>query len=521
VERLNPPVRETYEQEQQALFDPVLQAEATAERQRGERARTSGGRQPFDSNTITGEVAVEKFFPAGTSVQVGASSEFSDLSLNQDPFEESRLGLSITQALLRGYGPAVNLANIRQSRLDTQVSLYELRGFTEDLINQVEAAYWDFALATRQIQIVEKSLQVAEQQMKETDEMIQVGKLAESELVAAQVEIAVRRQELIEARSAMEVRRLHFLRLLNPPGDHPFRREVVLLSRPDLQQVTLDGIDSHVAVALKMRPDLNQARLSIQRDDLEIVKTKNGILPKMDFFITLGKSGYADSFGGSLRDVSNDNYDALAGVRFEIPFRNRAATARHRRSLLSRDQSQRALENLAQLVELDVRSAYIEVQRARQQISASSEPAGWKRKNCGWKPRNSEWGDPRIFWWPNPAGSSGEPAGRGAGDSQLFESLDGFVPPGRIFAGAPRRLVPRWAERDGPLSPTGCLKKFAPFLNFYGFTPAGFLFFGCQQIFDIAHMTDHDLKLRLIVLSRKRDKIIMSLFMFQKTDFPF
>ena len=234
-------------------------------------------------------------------------------------------------------------------------------------------AYWDYALATRQIKIVEESLQLAEQQKNEAEEMIQVGKLAESEIVAAQAEIAARRQELIEARSAMEVRRLNFLRLLNPPGANPFKREVVLLSRPDLQQITLDDIDSHVGVALEMRPDLNQARLGVQRDDIEIVKTKNGTLPKMDFFIDLGKTGYADSFGGSVSDVSGDSYDALAGIRFEYPFKNRAATARYRRSLLNRDQAQRALENLSQLVELDVRAAYIEVQRARQQISASSE----------------------------------------------------------------------------------------------------------------------------------------------------
>jgi len=366
VERISPLIQETLEQQEQAIFDPVLNAEITAER---ERARSNGG-DIYESDTITGEIAVEKFFPAGTTVQLGGGSE---TSFNDDSSAQLRLGLSVTQALLRGYGVEVNLANIRQSRLDTKASLYELRGFSEALLSQVESAYWDYALATRQIIIVEESLQLAEQQKKEAEEMIQVGKLAESEVVAAQAEIASRRQELIEARSTLEVRRLRFLMLLNPPGDNPFKREVVLLSRPDLQQVTLDAIDSHVAVALKMRSDLNQARLGVQRDEIEIVKTKNGTLPKMDFFINLGKTGYAGSFGGSVSDVSGDSYDALAGVRFEYPFKNRAATAIHRQSLLNRDQAQRALENLSQLVELDVRAAYIEVQRARQQISASSE----------------------------------------------------------------------------------------------------------------------------------------------------
>jgi outer membrane protein TolC len=70
--------------------------------------------------------------------------------------------------------------------------------------------------------------------------------------------------------------------------------------------------------------------------------------------------------------MGEDNYDALAGVRFHYPFFNRDAAAVHRRALLTRDQAQRALENLTQLVEVDVRTAYLEVDRTHQQIAASS-----------------------------------------------------------------------------------------------------------------------------------------------------
>ena len=92
----------------------------------------------------------------------------------------------------------------------------------------------------------------------------------------------------------------------------------------------------------------------------------------MDFFITLGKSGYANSFGESIRNINRDSYDAFAGVRFHYPLFNRDARAQHRRALVSRDQAQKALENLSQLVEVDVRTGYIEVNRTKQQIAASS-----------------------------------------------------------------------------------------------------------------------------------------------------
>jgi outer membrane protein TolC len=121
-----------------------------------------------------------------------------------------------------------------------------------------------------------------------------------------------------------------------------------------------------------MRPVLNQARLEILRGDLELVKTRNGLLPLMDLFITLGKSGYANSFGESVSNINKDSYDALAGIRFTYPFFNRDAKARHQRALLSQEEAQKALDNLLQLVQVDVRTAYIEVERTKQQIDASS-----------------------------------------------------------------------------------------------------------------------------------------------------
>jgi outer membrane protein TolC len=372
VERVNPIIQKTFEQQEQAVFDPVLDAEVSGDRERAERIRSGGNTESFVADNLTGNIAVEQLFPSGTTVSAEGDIERLDSSLNDDYFTSARLGLTVTQALLRGFGATVNTVNLRQARLDTYASQYELRGFSEALLSQVETAYWDYALAIRQIKIVEESLVLAEQQKNETEEMIAVGRMAESELVAAQAAMASRRQELIEARSTREISRLRLLRLVNPPGSNPFKRQVIISSRPDLQKIRLDDVDAHVAVAMRMRPDLNQARLGVQSDNLEIVKTKNGLLPKMDFFITLGKTGYADSFGGSMSDITGDNYDVLAGINFEYPLKNRGASARYRRSLLNRDQAEKALKNLSQLIELDVRSAYVEVERARQQISAST-----------------------------------------------------------------------------------------------------------------------------------------------------
>jgi outer membrane protein TolC len=382
VERLNPSIQQTFEDQERAVFDPETDAEVFAGRVEGERLARSGSEtEDFTTDTAEGIISLEQYFPTGTTVALEGSTRMNDSSLYQDSFYSTRLGMTVTQALLRGYGTDVNLAKLQQARLDTRMSEYELRGFSEFLVAEVERTYWDYALATRQIEIVEESLKVARQQLNETKELIAVGRLARAELAAIQAEVATQEQALIEARANKKTTRLLLLRLLNPPGPGLWQREVDLIHQPTLPEIKLEDVEPHVAVSMRLRPILNQARLDVLRDDLELVRTRNGLLPVMDLFITLGKSGYSNSFGDSIGNINKDSYDALAGVQFNYPIFNRDAKARHQRAQLNREQAQKALENLSQLVEVDVRSAYIEVNRAKQQIVASSATRMFNEEN--------------------------------------------------------------------------------------------------------------------------------------------
>ncbi|MBI9086647.1 MAG: TolC family protein [Desulfobacterales bacterium] len=373
VERMNPAIRQTDEETQRAVFDPATTVELSAGREKGERLAKPGSQtETFTTDDAEGLISLEQYFPTGTTVALEAGVQINDASLYEDSFYATRLGMTMTQALLKGYGTDVNRARLQQARIDTRMSAYELRGFTEALVADVEQTYWDYALALRQIEIVEKSLNVARQQRSETEALIAVGRLAKSEIAAVQAEVAAQDQALIEARAKKESIRLQLLRLLNPPGPGIWQREVALIHQPTLPEIKLEDVALHVAVSMRMRPVLNQARLEIERGDIELVKTRNGLLPLLDLFVTLGKSGYARSFGGSIGAMDEDGYDALAGVRLNVPVFNREAKALHRQALLTRKQAQNAMESLSQLVEVDVRTAHIEVNRTQQQISASS-----------------------------------------------------------------------------------------------------------------------------------------------------
>ena len=367
VQRLEPSILRTFEEQERAVFDPVASADIAGSRTKTE---TTAGVKVRGSST-GGGAGVSARLPTGTDIAVGATTErtWSDTTTEQ---HATRAGITVTQALLRGRGLGPNLADLRQARLDTRLSEYELRGFAQALVAEVEATYWDYVLARRQVEIFEESLKLAEQQMQETRQRIDVGGLAETELAAAQAETALRREALINAHSRVDSLRVRLIRLIRPGALKDAARIVLPESKPAVPDTPLSPVDEHLHLASRMRPDLNQSRLLVQRDDLELVRTRNGLLPQMDLFVSLGATGYARSFGRSARDMRGDGYDVAAGIAFEFPIVNRDARARHTRATLTRHQREESLRNVEDLVREDVDLSHIEVRRTREQVDATT-----------------------------------------------------------------------------------------------------------------------------------------------------
>jgi outer membrane protein TolC len=363
VQRLAPALAQLGELAADAPFDTTVDGKLSAGWNRSPQGTAA---TLADSDTQQLSLGATRLFATGTTVGVGLDATQSGSADSAS----TRLGASVTQALLQGRGSDATLAAVRQARLDTALSRSELQGFAESLVAQVEQACWDYQLAIRRIAIVERSLSLADAQLAEVRERIAVGRMAEIEQAAAEAEVALRREALINARSARDAGRLKLLNLINPPGPGALGRELAITDLPALPADDPAAIADHVALALQRRPELAQARLQLQRGDLALVQTRNGLLPRLDFFVTLGATGYASSFGSSLG--VGDGYDVAAGLSLRLPLGNSAARAAERRAVLSRRQSEVALENLAQLVEVDVRGAWIEAGRLREQVAATA-----------------------------------------------------------------------------------------------------------------------------------------------------
>lgn len=366
VQRLNPAMSQTTEEQERAQFDPQLSASFSYDKN-----VSPGAAKKSKSERITGDLSVDTFLPTGTSIGLSQGNGSNVLGGDQVTDNSTKLGLNVNQSLLKGAGTNVNLASLRQARLNTLSSEYELRGYAESFTASVETAYWNYYVSRLKVQIYVDSLDLAKKQLSETEERITIGKLSESELAAAKAEVALRQEELINAHSSEETYHLRLLRLLNPRNGNFWNLDLQLLDTPDPPADSFGSVESYVQTALEKRPDYKQAQLAVQRGDLELVKTKNGLLPKLDLFVNLGGTGYARTFTDTYGNLNGDYYNVQAGFTFSYPLANRAAKARQRYAELNREQYGLALTNMEQLIQEDVRTAYIEVNRSIQQIDAT------------------------------------------------------------------------------------------------------------------------------------------------------
>ena len=105
-----------------------------------------------------------------------------------------------------------------------------------------------------------------------------------------------------------------------------FDRSVNPISRPDIEISSIMNLPERLALAEKIRPDLNEARLRLEKNRLETIITKNGLLPQLDFFMALGRTGYGDSLRDAYQNIDrNEADDFQAGLIFSHVLGRRTA----------------------------------------------------------------------------------------------------------------------------------------------------------------------------------------------------
>ncbi len=377
IERIDPDIYATNIENEKSAFDTNISASVSAFDKRSKSINAADVIGNNSSNGTTASIEAEKKSTSGMKTSVSASLNRSRTSSHSSLYA-ARLGIDVTAPLMQGAGREVNLVSLRKAELDLDWSKYELYGYILDFVSETEKKYWQYYLSVEQLEIVKESLQLAMQQRDETLKRIKVGKIAESEIAAADAEVALCQEDLINAESTVVSSAISLLRNINNDTKDFWRRRPNVISIPKLRDIDQYdfNLEDCIEDALIMRPELRQAELLQRKNELDIVASKNGMLPKLDFFISLGKTGYSKSFDGSEPSFRHkEPFDSSVGLSYELNRHRRGEKAKLDKANLNLKLQKESIKNLEQLIKEDVIKCYIEIKRTKEQLAATAATA--------------------------------------------------------------------------------------------------------------------------------------------------
>ena len=378
-------------------FDPTLTVLANFQHSTTPQSNTViTGTTAFVQDTRTFQTQYSQNFDFGLSGSLGYSSNRTRVNSQffaLNPFTNGSLNLQLTQNLLQGFGRAVNGRNIRVQNNNVKVS--ELQ-FKRQLITTISAAlnlYWDLVAFAEDVRARRQGVVTSTQLLDETKRRVDLGALAEIEITRSEAQFYSSQQDLV-------ISETNFLQQEMVLKNTLSRNGVSTGGLTNLHIVPLDRftipakdeartVDELVAEALGKRVEIEQARVNLESNEINLKGIKNSLKPSLQAFMGLTNNGLtgdltalgalnpglaylAGGYGNLLGQIARRNYpNYSAGFSVNVPLRNRAAQSDYATSMLELRQNELDLKKNESQVRLDIHNALIGLRQARARYEAA------------------------------------------------------------------------------------------------------------------------------------------------------
>lgn len=361
--------------EAKAAFDPTFFSQWQYQKQFQQRS-VGATEDPPAARIQTGQVGIRQQLPSGAQVELRQQTtrtqrdQTDPISFPLNPFWENELVFQVTQPLLRDFGGEVNRARITIARNDYRITQLDWRDRMEEVLTQLEQAYWTLNSRVRELRIQENLLA----QTEETLEILlrrmphDVGRVQISQ---ANADLESRNADLVRAQSEIAELSDQIKRLLNDP-DLPVASPVVILPADDpvMEPIRL-ALEDQIETALQNRVDLIQQKIRIDSSQVVRKAAKNNVLPQLNLIGSAGLRGPAGDFDDALqKQIDGDLLEYGIGLAFEVPIGNRQARAIYQRTLLQQQQAVDEYRRLADVAALEVKQAMRELETSWNEMVA-------------------------------------------------------------------------------------------------------------------------------------------------------
>jgi outer membrane protein len=241
-------------------------------------------------------------------------------------------------------------------------------------VSQVLGLYYDLVSFQEQTKVIEESLKRSKNDAVLMQQQLDMGLIAESELIREQIEVATEEQGLAEAKAQVFEQEATLKSVLTHAGlEDPRIIKAHIVPTDEFKPISMyleNASPEELAdLAIARRSEVKQGELGLANKKMSLSGTRNALKPTLDVYATLESNalagqpnklapadilaesnpGFVGGFGTVLDQLARRTYpDYEVGFQLTVPLVNRAAQsdlARDQIDLRQQQISQQALRN--------------------------------------------------------------------------------------------------------------------------------------------------------------------------------
>lgn len=392
VEVYNPEIADASLSRAKELFMPRLEMSYGSERKENPSSWWLEQAETVIDETSAYSFSIAQQIPTGGNFSLslrGYRSETNQGFQRINPVYGNTLQLDFSQPLLRDFGFKVSRKEILIAQNNLDISRSQLESVLIDTIYSVQEAYWNLVFSIENYKVKQQSLQLARDLLVKNRKEVEVGKLAEIEILNAEAVVASREADILQAEA--QIRRSEDLlkNLLNIEEEEN-SKTIVPSDKPEYIQREI-SLEDALRQALEKRPDLKMKLKDIEIRELNLSVAKNQLLPGLNLQLSYWSPGisgdriiYQDDnpflgvIGkeeGSPSDSFRDAFKLLysnwsVGLTLTLPLSNVLTKADYVRAKMEAEKSQLELKNFERQVYLEVKDAVREIETNAKRVQA-------------------------------------------------------------------------------------------------------------------------------------------------------
>jgi outer membrane protein TolC len=222
--------------------------------------------------------------------------------------------VGLSQTLLSG-STFANIAGAHRNRTAQELSLDST---VRDVVFQVKQGYYGLLKAERLRDVQAEAMELAEEQLRKTESLFDLGSASRSDLLKAQVQVGQAELALISADRAAETARASLCYVLGI--DVTSDLEVV---DPPEDRAEAEVLEFDVGEAIARRPDVRAWEQYVVAARRSLLSSKAGRWPELS--LSVGYSRDAGELGDLFEDMG-DEYSRSTSLSLSVPIFNGLAT---------------------------------------------------------------------------------------------------------------------------------------------------------------------------------------------------